>query len=364
MKIALNQRPSGIALIIVMIAVLSLSILAGMYAASMKVEGKLAINSNHDAELEWMGRSGAEAAKYFLALEAQGGGGGGGVDSLESKWAGGPGSPALSNSPIAGISLPWTIPLGNGSVTIEPMVDLERKANINMADDAMLEQALIEMGVDAGQYPTIVNSIHDWIDPDKATRVDGAEDDYYQTYDPPFNAKNGPIDDMSELLLVKGINDDPELYWGPSASGPMPSRLKKDPHTRLGFKADVPIYPVGLVDLFTPLSSGKININTASAAVLQLIPGVDERAAQEIIRLRMGPDGVTPVPLSNPGEAVNAGLPNQVMEKIRTYGDVHSRTFEVHISAEVKGSPARKFLAIVVRNNVRDVQVLSFRSVE
>jgi len=286
------------------------------------------------------------------------------MDSLESKWAGGPGSPALSKSPLAGISLPWNIPLGNGSVTIEPMIDLERKANINMADDTILEQALIEMGVDAGQYPTIVNSIHDWIDADNATRTDGAESDYYQTFDRPFEAKNGPIDDMSELLLVKGINDRPELYWGPSAGGQAPSRVQKGASTRLGFKADVPVYPVGLIDLFTPISSGRININTASAAVLQLIPGVDERAAEEIIRLRMGPDGVTPVPLNNPGEAVNAGLPQNVMQRIAQYTDVKSRTFEVHITAEVKGTPPHKFVAIVVRNSARDTQVLSFHAVE
>src|SRR5882672_2446286 len=196
------------------------------------------------------------------------------------------------------------------------MIDLERKANINMADDTILEQALVEMGVDAGQYPTIVNSILDWIDPDNATRLDGAESDYYQTYDPPFEAKNGPIDDMSELLLVKGINENPELYWGPGAAGQAPSRVQKNSRTRLGYNADVPIYPVGLVDLFTPISGPKININTASAAVLQLIPGVDERAAQEIIRLRMGPDGVTPIPLNNPGEVNNAGLPPNLVQKI------------------------------------------------
>jgi general secretion pathway protein K len=358
MKITLNQRPAGIALIIVMIAVISLSILAGMYAYSMKVEARLAMNSNNDAELEWMGRSGVEVAKYVLGLEMQAGG----VDSLESFWAGGPGSPALSNSPLMGFSMK-NIPLGNGTVTVEPMIDLERKANINMADDTILEQALIEMGVDAGQYPTIVNSIHDWIDPDDATRIDGAESDYYQTYDPPFEAKNGPIDDLSELLLVKGIDENPDLYWGPSAGGQAPSRVRKDSRTRLGFHADVPVYPVGLVDLFTPISSGKININTASAAVLQLIPGVDERAAQEISRLRMGPDGVTPIPLNNPGEAVNAGLPQQVVQQIARYTDVRSRTFEVHINAEIKGY-VRKFTAIVVRNNPRDIQVLSFHSVE
>ena len=358
MKIPLNQRPSGIALIIVMIAVLSLSILAGMYAYSMKVEGKLAMNSNNEAELEWMGRSGVEAAKYVLALEAQAGG----VDSLESKWAGGPGSAAISNSPLAGISLPWTFPLGNGSVTVEPMIDQERKANINMADDTLLEQALIEMGVDAGQYPTIVNSIHDWIDADDATRMDGAEADYYQSRNPPCLPKNGPVDDLSELQLVKGIYENPELY-DPKLAGQVPSRILKNSRTRLGFNADVPIYHVGLVDLFTPISSGRININTASREVKQLVTG-DERSVEAIERLLVGPDGVTPIPLNNVGEVINAGLPQSVVQQVQRYCDVHSRTFEVHISAEVKGFPARKFTAILVRNSPRDAQVLSFRSVE
>ena len=358
MKIILNQRPAGIALIIVMIAVISLSILAGMYAYSMKVEARLAINSNNDAELEWMGRSGVEVAKYVLGLELQAGG----VDSLDSFWAGGQGSPALSNSPLNGFSMK-DIPLGNGKITVEPMVDLERKANINMADDTLLEQAFIEMGVDAGQYPTLINSIHDWIDRDNATRVDGAESDYYQAYDPPIEPKNGPIDDLSELLLVKGINESPELFWGPEAEGQAPSRVQKNSHPRLGFNAEVPVYPVGLRQLFTPVSSGRINLNTASTAVLQLIPGIDERAAQEIIRLRTGPDGTGYVPLNNPGELVNASIPPNVVQQISKYCDVHSRTFEVHVNAEINGY-VRKFTAIVVRNNPRDIQVLTFHSVE
>lgn len=232
-----------------------------------------------------------------------------------------------------------------------------------MADDTILEQALILMGVDAGQYPTIVNSIRDWIDTDKATRIDGAEDYYYQTFDPPFDAKNGPIDDINELLLIKGINETPDLFYGPSADAQLPSRLQKNSRTRLGYHADVPIYPIGLKDLFTPISSGRININTASAAVLQLIPGVDERAAQEIIRTRAGPEGAGPVPLASPGEAINAGLPANVIQALQRYGDTHSRTFEVHVSAEINGY-TRHFVAIVVRNSARDIQTISFRSTD
>ena len=359
MKIILHQRRSGIALIIVMIAVISLSILAGIYAYSMKVEAKLAMNTNNDADLEWMGRSAVEKAKSMLALDAKMNN----TDSLDDIWAGGTGGAAGTNFSPADWNMQG-LPLGKGTVSVQiPMIDLESKANINQADDTLLEQALIEMGVDAGQSPTIVNSIRDWIDPDDKTRVDGAESDYYQAFEPPFEPKNGPIDDLSELLLIKGINETPELYWGPAAEGQLPSRIQKNSSTRLGFHAEVPLYPVGLRDLFTPISSGRINLNTASAAVLQLIPGVDERAAQEIIRLRAGPEGAGIVPLNNPGELVNAGIPPNTVQQISRYTDVHSRTFEVHVSAEINGY-TRHFVAIVVRNNARDLQTISFHSTD
>lgn len=357
MKVTLNQRPRGIALIIVLIAVLSLSILAGVYAYSMKVEARLAMNSNNEAEMEWMGRSGVERAKYVLSLEMQAGG----VDSLDSFWAGGAGAPGLSNSPLVGFEMKG-FALGKGTVSIS-IEDLERKANINMADDQMIEQALILMGVDAGDYPVIVNSIQDWKDPDDKTRVDGAESDYYATFDPPFEPKNGPLDDLSELLLVKGINEFPEFYYGPSAGNFAPVRLQKNSNPRLGFNADVPTYPVGLVDLFTSISSGRINLNTASAAVLQLIPNVDEHVAQEIVRLRAGPDGQGYVPLNNPGELVNAGIPPNAVQQISRFADVRSRTFQVKVTAQI-GNLEKRFVAVVVRNNPRDVQTISFRADE
>jgi general secretion pathway protein K len=362
MKINRASSKSGVALIIVLISMVSLSILAGIFAFRMKVEARLAMNSNNDAEMEWMGRSGAEVAKYVLGLQM-------GIsqepyDSLNQIWAGGPGGPAISNSPLADFSMK-DIPLGNGKVSVDKIVDLERKANINMATEGMLEQSLILMGVDAGEYPGIVNSILDWIDPDDAERMEGAESDYYQASEWPYLAKDGPIDNLSELLLVKGVT--PDLYWGPNSANYVPTRIQKEPGMRLGFNADVPTYPVGFVDLFTPLSAGRININTASAPVLQLLPGVDEHAAAEIIRLRSGLDGADgtedDIPYRNPGEIINALANPGVVQQIVPLCDVRSRTFEVEISATI-GNYTKKFQAVIVRNNPKDLQVVSFHSVE
>ena len=73
MKTSPPPRPAGIALIIVMIIVVVFAILAGGLSYSMKVETKLARNSSWDTELEWIGRSGIELAKYVLAQPGQGG---------------------------------------------------------------------------------------------------------------------------------------------------------------------------------------------------------------------------------------------------------------------------------------------------
>ena len=114
--------------------------------------------------------------------------------------------------------------LGTGSFTWK-ITDLERKFNINTAPEPILQQALMLMGVDAGQMTPIVNCILDWIDPDDSPRMQGAESDYYQSLQPPYLAKNGPIDDMSELLLIKNIT--PELYWGAACTNHSPAAFQQ-----------------------------------------------------------------------------------------------------------------------------------------
>jgi DNA uptake protein ComE-like DNA-binding protein len=58
----------------------------------------------------------------------------------------------------------------------------------------------------------VANSILDWIDPDSDSRPNGAEDDYYTGLIPPYHCKNGPLDSLEELLLVKGVT--PQLLFG------------------------------------------------------------------------------------------------------------------------------------------------------
>jgi general secretion pathway protein K len=361
MRIRLQPASAGIALIIVMITILVLSVLAGGFAYSMKVETKLARNANSETELQWMGRSGVELARFVLAEQLKLGCEP--YDSLNQIWAGGPGGHCTSNSPLMGVSL-TDVELGNGRFSVK-IVDLERKLNINLADEAVLQQAFMLMGGDAGEFPAVVSAILDWIDPDDNTHISGAESDYYQTLSPPYFAKNRPIDDLSELLLVRGVT--PDLYFGPASTNHTPGRF--DHQQRQLGRVTTPLgYPVGLVDLFTPLSSGKLNINTASLMALQMVPFIDENRASQIVTLRSGYDGMEgtedDTPAGSQGMNVSsflasAGLSQQEASVAARYFDQRSRTFEVTVEAEVN-SYKRTFIAIVGRNNPRDVPVLSF----
>ncbi len=357
MKITLRHQPRGIAIFIVLISIMALSAMVFIFATQMKVETKLAMNSNNESEMEWLGRSGVELARYTLAEEMTAPGPGQHFDALNQKWAGGP---ADTNDALAAITL-TDVPLGNGTISVK-ITDNERKINVNTAvnNEAMMTQAMILIGIDASEIPTIIASIQDWIDPDDETHVNGAESEYYQTLDPPYFAKNGPIDDLSELLLVKGIT--PDIYFGPNSTNHPPSRFQShavDPVAST--LPNAPTVSVGLVDIFTPISSGQININTASATTLRMI-GMDESTANKLIQLRAGPDGVDgtedDMPFSSTGEIINAGIPNQIASQFMQYLTVRSSTFEVQVDVQI-GMSKRRYLATVHRNSPRDIPILS-----
>src|SRR5688572_192733 len=164
MRIRPEKPQSGIALIIVLLVIVVLAVLAGTFAAAMKVETKLARNSSFDTEFEWLGRSGLEAAKYVLSQELSGPQGG--VDSLNEVWAGGPGTD--TNDLITAFPL-TNFEVEPGKSFSVKIIDLDRRFNINMADEMILRQGLTMVGVDPAAHSPIMDSILDWIDPDQNT---------------------------------------------------------------------------------------------------------------------------------------------------------------------------------------------------
>ena len=347
-------RKKGIALIIVLIMVVVLGILAGGFAYSMKVETTLARRAAFTSELDWMGRSGVEVAKWILIQSSTGPNAQ--ADSLKQKWAGGPGE---TNDILQEIDMK-NYPIGNGTVSIE-IKDLDRKFNINVADEVILRQAMTLIGVDASVGATVVNSILDWRDPDSNTHPGGTESSTYEAMDPPYFAKDGPIDDLTELLLVRGVTAN--MFWG-SGGGGGPQIFNRAVSGRKSAFDEEPTYAVGLNELFTPISSRLLNVNTASANVLQMIPEIDANIAQAIITARAGPDGQDgtedDTPFRSPQELTRIpGFGNpQAVAQLGQYFTVRSLCFEVHVTASVGGSK-REYVAILRRNASKDIPTLN-----
>ncbi len=327
MTFRLAKRDRGIALIIVMIIVAALTVIVTGFAYSMRVETKLARNTRFNPDMDWLGRSGVELARYLLSKRAPGEEQ---MDALHQKWAGGPGR--IDMDAMAELE-PWeelpmtNVKLGNGTFSIK-ITDMERKLNINSAPEPLLRY-ILEMhgGVDATDVDVFIDSLRDWMDPDENHGLNGAESDFYLSEYPPYYSKNGPLDHITELKLVQGFKENPSIY----------NVFAKN---------------------FTAISGGLINVNTASAQVLGLLPGMDPIIAGDIVMYRAGPDG----PYRSPNQ-IGAVLEPFGMDpgSIQQFLATESATFEVEITAKI-GPQQRKYISLLRRLSPQDIRILYFHS--
>lgn len=94
------------------------------------------------------------------------------------------------------------------------VIDESRKLNLNalMKIDSSGQVAQTALDALPNMTEDIVNPILDWIDSKSTTpRANGAKDEYYGGLTPPYRCKNGPLDSLDEMLLIKGMGI-PLLY--------------------------------------------------------------------------------------------------------------------------------------------------------
>jgi general secretion pathway protein K len=141
------------------------------------------------------------------------------------------------------------------------LCDEERKININKAELAVMAR-LFQIVLNSGETEAqgLAASIIDWRDSDSelSTPSGSAEDSYYRSERYPYEAKDQNFEVLEELLLVKGMSEDIFL------------KLK---------------------NYITIYGSGKVNINTASKAVLVAL-GLSEDIADMVLSFRAGEDKI------------------------------------------------------------------------
>lgn len=346
-------KERGIALILVLLTLFTLGIMAGIFAYAMKVETRLAYNTTSGTELEWLGQSGLELAKWILVQQESQVPSERGYFALNQFWAGGPGPVDSADNPFAGMSL-RDIPVGEGRVTIE-ITDQERWLNINSVyrNPVLMDQALAMAGADATDAAVISGALVDWIDRDTIPQAaNGAENEFYLDLNPPIEAKNGVVDDLAELLLVRGVT--PAIFWGPQWHATSLGAPEGPARKSVGLgKGGVEEEGAGLSQLFCAVSTGRVNVNTASESVLRLLLGGDASRAREAIRMR------DELPARDVGDIARlfggpglGGAGGQL--------SVQSYTFSVRVTAQL-GAARGTFTGLISRSGGKDYQTLLFR---
>ena len=127
----------------------------------------------------------------------------------------------------------------NDCSVIITMIDEGSKLDINTVKPNDLMKVFGNIGVEDETARAIIDCIYDWMDSDDLHRLNGAEDEYYESLTIPYEAKDEPLGNIFELLLVKGIT--PEMFYGES------SELIKavDINT---LKADARLYELTMLD--------------------------------------------------------------------------------------------------------------------
>jgi general secretion pathway protein K len=192
----------------------------------------------------------------------------------------------------------------------------------------------------------IVDSVIDWIDEDDLHQLNGAESDYYESLSPPYKAKNGPVDRVEELLLVRGVTK--EIFDGTPTTEDSPARP--------GFK-----------DLLTTTSSGSVNVNTASQTVLQALLGLDDVQVAVVLSRRDGQDGIAGTDDDLPFRSVDeflsvvGGANTPAMQQARSLISVSSQFFRVQSTGEVGG--VKRTIIAVLRRQGAECIVASWNEV-
>lgn len=223
-----DRRRSGAALLLALWALFLLSAVVISWALNIDSQLTLNGNANRVLEAEAMAASGSE-----IALDPA-------VKPGSSLLRGGMSRTQTYEAHITGeggrLNINWLV-AGENPVRLE-----------------LLRKYLETKGIELNDRDRMIDCLLDWVDPDNLVRLNGAEaDGAYQPAD-------APLTRIDDLKRVKG--------WEQFTS-------------RKNWDADL-----------TLSSTGPVDLTCAPRDLLLALPGMNERAVDQFLALRAGPDGI------------------------------------------------------------------------
>ena len=131
----------------------------------------------------------------------------------------------------------------------------------NNAQRGFAQRLFEKWGMEPLQAETLIDSIADWIDADDRPRPHGAEGEYYTPLGNPHFPFNRPLDDLEDLLLIRGAEELDLVQW------------------------DWRSY-------FTFYGNGTIDVHRAPSELLEALFDVTPAEVRRFVTARLGPDGI------------------------------------------------------------------------
>lgn len=329
------MKREGSALVLALVTVVILSALVMGFLFQVRLESELAGRYRFRMKAESIARGGVEFANLMLLKSQRPG--------LEPEEAWGEDFWIRLQNLNRGIGLSaWTREMQDGQFTLSILPESGRR-NVNLLTQADWEEVLSSTGVPEQIHPELIDCFLDWIDGNDLTRLHGAESDdpYYVSRG--IRVRNAPVDTLDEMLLIKGFTR-AILFGG----------------TLQEFWNLPEVQVTGIAPLLTVFGDGRVNVNTASPAVLRTIPGITEEQIERLLLGRLGIDGEAGTELDgfrSPQEAVAfAGMNPAFAELFTTSDRQHLR-----ITVIGESGPARVAVWSIVEQQGNQLRTLFHR---
>ena len=187
------HKEKGMVLLLVLVVVAMLTALLSEFAFSSLVDLRLAETYRDSTRAYYLARGGVRAAQMIIGEDSNS------FDARTEMWGAG-----VANFPIGGGFISLTIEDLDGLLAINPLVVGNNPQAVQKNRFLRLFENL---GVEEPQ--NLVAALIDWLDSDNEVYgqegATGAESSYYLGLDPPYQARNGRMESIEELALVKGF---------------------------------------------------------------------------------------------------------------------------------------------------------------
>ncbi len=310
------EGQGGVALVLTLL-ILTLLVVTGLEMnRAIRVEATLAENFRDLTQASYIAQSGVEIARALIQNDDPA------YDGPDERWA---------HFEDLGFLSPRFFPEGSftGRILDEnakfnPNGILDPYGNLNLKKKEQMERLLNLLG-----HPVDwMDSLLDWLDADDQPRARGAEKEYYLSRKKPHLPKNGALDSLDELLLIRGV--EPSFLYGGEGKE-------------------------GLKNYLTVQSDGRININTAGLlVVMSLSPKIDQAMAQAVLVHRREK------PFRKPEDLRSVPGWDAVYPLISSEITVQSNFFSVEILGNYR--EARAVVQAVIRREGRRTRVLSWKA--